>query len=198
MAQSPAPAPSPTISGEFELKLDSATYDVSEGQPFEVKLASGEKVSATLSRKKARIYQGDGLTLEFSPEFKLTREPDGDLTTLTFDHARSPLAILQIFPPEVKPEEVPKELLDGIKKEFKDKKATVVKDAYAVQREFKGAGKVTGAGLLYSIGAQQIEVEAFSWPVGNKTVAITLQWASDEADLAKQVLAPLASSIAAR
>ena len=199
-AQAPdAPSPSasaapPAISGEFELKFDTATYDVTPEQPFEVKLASGEKVTATLVKRKSRTFKGDGLAFEFSPEFKLQREADGDLVTISLDHPRSPMAMIQIFPGEVKPDDVPKELLDGIKKEFKDKAATLVKEPFAVQRDFK-SGKLTGQGLQYKIGGQQIDVEVYSWAQGARTVGLTLQWSADEADVAKQMLDPLVTSI---
>lgn len=190
-------AQAPNLSGEFELKFEAATYDVSEGQPFEIKLPSGERVQATLIRKKARTYKGDGLTFDFSPDFKLTTDRDGDLITITLDHPRSPMAMVQVFPSEVKPEDVPKELLDGIKKEFKDKSATLTREPFAVQRDFK-SGKLTGQGIQYKIGGQQIEVEVYGWAQGPKTIALTLQWATDEADVAKPLLETVATSIDAQ
>lgn len=190
-----AQSPAPTLTGEFELKIDGTTIDVSEGHPFEMTVgAQGEKVKATLVRRKTRIYQGGGLKFEFGSDFKLTEERDGDLTTITLDHPRSPMAMIQIFPAEVKPEDVPKELLDGIKKEFKDKAATLTREPAAVQRDFK-SGKLTGQGIQYKIGGQQIEVEVYGWSVGARTVALTLQWSTEEADIARNLLSDLARSI---
>lgn len=191
---SPAAAASPTISGEFELKLDNIPHEVSEGQPFEIKLATGEKVTGLLTRRRTRQFKGEGVSMEYASDFKLTSEKDGDLVTLTLDHPRSPVAMVQVFPAEVKPDDVPKELLDGIRKEFKEKGATTVKEPHAVQREFK-AGKRAGQAIQYKIGGQQIEVEIYSWSQAGRTLALTLQWATEEVELAKEVFGPFASSI---
>ena len=195
---SPSAAPSPAgpgvSNGEFELKIDQMTFDVNEDQAFEVPLPNGEKVKATLTRRKIRHYKSGNLNLDYSGDFKLTEEREGDLTTITLDHPKSPMAMVQVFPSEVKPEDVPKELLDGIRKEFKDKNAKLVKEVYAVQRDFK-TGKITGQAIQYQIGGQTIEVEIYAWAVPGRTLAVTLQWAQEEADMAKNLFDPLATSI---
>ena len=195
---SPAPpAAAPTaIQGEYELDLGGLKVDANEGAEFDYKLATGETVKGKLTKRKQRTFAGEGVAFTFSGDFSIRVEKDkeGELTTITMDHAKSPLAMVQIFPGEVKPEAVPKELLEGIKKEFKEKNAKAVREPAPAKRDFK-RGPVDGFSMQYSVAGQTIEVEVYAWAAKGKTVAVTLQWASEEADLAREAFTPLVTTL---
>ena len=207
LAQSPSPSPSPGAaaspapeasvapSHEFELTVGTQRIEVAEGQPFTVEV-KGEKLTGVLRRLRTRTFAGEGVTFEYDSDFKVSTEREEDAVTITLDHPKSPTALVQVYPGETKPDNLPKELLDGIKGELKTKSATQIKEGLSVQREFK-PGKLTGQALEYQVEGQTTHVEVYAFTAGKKTLAVTLQWDLDEAELAKDVFTPLSRSLAA-
>lgn len=190
----PSPAASPSVESEYELVVGGASYPVELDGQADVKTAGGETVAVRLQKRKIRAYTGDGLTFQFSGEMSLKREAENELVTITLDHPDSPHAIVQLFPVEVTPSEVPKSMLTGLAQEFKDKSAKQTKAPGPKSRAF-GDAQREGLAMEYQVASETIVVECYAWKGASRTIAVTLQYAADEAEKAEKALAPLTGSI---
>lgn len=193
-AQEAAPSPAPSVEPEYELVVGGAVYPVAlEGQA-EIKSPAGEALTVRLQRRKVRTWSSDGITFQFSGEMNAKREAEGELVTITLDHPDSPHAIVQLFPPEVSDTEVPKALLNGLEKEFKDRSARQTKAPAPRKRAF-GETQRDGLTMEYQVAGETMAVECFAWKTADRTIGVTLQYATGDAEKAEKAFSALTASL---
>jgi hypothetical protein len=190
----PSPAASPSVDPEYELVVGGVEVQIALDGAAEIKSPSGETLSVRLQRRKERTWRSDGITFQFPGEMSAKHEAEGDLVTITLDHPASPHAIVQLFPPEVVPTEVPKTLMTGLEQEFSGKAAKQSKRPESKKRAF-GDQQRDGVTMQYQLAGETIVVECYAWKSADRTIAVTLQYATEDAELADKAFSVLTASL---
>lgn len=192
--ETPSPSPAaPAIEPEYELVVGGRSYPVGLGGQVDVK-SGGETVAVRLERRAARAYSGDGIAFRFPAEMAVKREVERELATITLAHPDSVRAMIQLFPVEVDPAEVPRTLLSGLSGDLKLQSARQTKPPGARTRAF-GDAQRAGLAMEYQVAGEAIAVECYSWRLASRTLAVTLQYPVAQAEAADKSFAVITGSL---
>lgn len=180
----------------YELEVAGRVYPVRPGESVEVVTPGGETVPVRLIRRNR--YNRHGIAFRFPSVFRLTEEIQFQIPTLVLESNTSALAMIQIYPDEAKKrDEIHTLLVKGIQAQFLSRRATFLEGSGS-ETQLPIAGTVqTGTRILLELAGQTIQTRIFTFPLGNRIVAVILQHDMEDERLAEPLFQPILQSLQA-
>lgn len=180
----------------YELHVDGVAYPIRPDETVEVLSPEGERVPVRLVRRNR--YNKYGISFRFPSVFRLSEEIQFQIPTLVLESNTSALAMIQIYPDDAKKrEEIHTLLVKGIQAQFLSRQATFHEESGA-ETETAIAGAVRkGTRLLLDLAGQTIHTRIFTFPLGNRVVAVILQHDMEDAPIATPLFQPILQSLEA-
>lgn len=180
----------------YELHVDGVAYPIRPDEPVEVLTPQGERVPVRLVRRNR--YNKYGIAFRFPSAFRLSEEVQFQIPTIVLESNTSALAMIQIYPDDAKKqEEIHTLLVKGIQAQFLSRQAVFHQESGA-ETEATIAGSVRkGTRLQLELAGQTIQTRIFTFPLGNRVVAVILQHDMEDAPLATPLFQPILQSLQA-
>lgn len=178
----------------YEIEVGGKTYPLHAGESVEVVTPGGETVPVRLLRRNR--YSKHGIAFRFPSVFRLTEEIQFRIPTLVLESNTSALAMIQIYPDDAKKrDEIHTLLVKGIQAQFLSRQA-MFHEQSGSEVEAVIAGDVrAGTRLLLDLAGQTIQTRIFTFPLGNRIVAVILQHDMEEERLSEPLFQPILQSL---
>jgi hypothetical protein len=177
----------------FDVQVGSKKYQAELDKPFTVETPRGERLTAVVRSARRKQFSGAGVRFEFPPSLRLAEEREMGVTTLTLDCADSPVFMIQVYPP-VDPKDVEKALQEEYVNQFKTSGLKPIGKTGSASRMIGGSARKGSATEFVLVGTR-LRVETFVFSEKKRTIAVAIQYSSDEKVLAEDLWRSVADSL---
>ena len=165
------------------------------GRLLAVFFPKGSRARSASERKKILRFAGYGISFRHPRSMKVSSEKESGIATISLEDEESLFAMIQLYPSPTTVGEVRKLLMESFKTEFTSQEAKFLKGSGGpVKRNIQGVER-EGRILDFELGGQRLNTEIYAIPEDKRVVAVILQHAVADAELAAEAFPIITDSL---
>jgi hypothetical protein len=185
LGHSQAPQPEGS-NASFELQVGKMSYDVVEGKPFFITTPKGERLEVVLRRKESLQFNDAGISFNYPSALQVSTDKGSGVTTIKLDSVKSLLALIQVHAATTSADELRATFLEELRKEFKSRNAEFLESSGKPAKRRFGGIEREGQALEFLLAGARMTTEVYAFAKDKAVIAVVLQHAKDDADLASK------------